>query len=131
MDARVAAPLAPLSPAAHVRPSVAAPKRPSAPADLEPPLAAGARAALFFQSGEHEQTFDIALDEALLGNVRCRISLGPDGVDATFVVDDVNQRRLLDGESARLRQSLTDKGLKVRQVRVVQIGDPSAPDLLT
>lgn len=108
-----------------------APARKAAPLQKPALLGDAARAALFFQPEPDHASFDIALDERLLGQVRCRISLGPEGIDATFVVVHATERWLLDAQAPRLRQMLVERGLKVRQVRVMDADDPEAPQLLT
>lgn len=103
--------------AAHVRRAISRPApAPDVPDDL---LAQTATAALFWQPEAGVQSFDIAIDDALFADMRCRISLSADGVDALFVVADAHSRWLLEGEAGRLRDLLLARGLKVRSIRVL------------
>jgi flagellar hook-length control protein FliK len=61
-----------------------------------------------------------------LADVACVVDVSPNGVVATFYVDDANTRRLLEGQADRLRASLNDRGLSQAAVRVV-LGEPPQP----
>ena len=64
--------------------------------------------------------FDVVLKHELLGDLTCRIALGVQGaVRAHFRVQDVNARRLLEGERDRLRVMLESRGLRVEGIDVV------------
>jgi hypothetical protein len=62
--------------------------------------------------------FEIVFDDEVFQNLACSISVGPQGVVATFRVADANTRRLLEAEAGRLRVRLSERGLKVAEVRV-------------
>lgn len=62
--------------------------------------------------------FEIAFDDEVFQNLACSISITPAGVVATFKVSDANTRRLLEAEAGKLRVRLSERGLKVAEVRV-------------
>jgi hypothetical protein len=62
--------------------------------------------------------FEIAFDDEVFQNLACTIAVGPAGIVATFKAPDANTRRLLEAEAGRLRVRLSDKGLRVAEVRV-------------
>ncbi len=62
--------------------------------------------------------FEIAFDDDVFRNLACSITVGPAGVIATFRASDVNTRRLLEAEAGNLRVRLSERGLKVAEVRV-------------
>ncbi len=62
--------------------------------------------------------FEIAFDDEVFQNLACSITIGPAGVIATFRAPDVNTRRLLEAEAGNLRVRLSERGLKVAEVRV-------------
>ena len=108
----------------RIRPAVRA-KAPGARTDEA--AASVASAALYSEPAIGRQQFDLAMDVPPIGQFRCQIALSPRGIEATFVVDDAQQRWLLSGQSDRLRSALSERGLRVQAVRVVQEGDPTAP----
>lgn len=63
--------------------------------------------------------FEIAFDDEVFQNLACSITVGPEGVVATFKVSDPNTRRLLEAEAGNLRVRLSERGLRVAEVRVV------------
>ena len=62
--------------------------------------------------------FEIAFDDEVFQNLACSITVGPAGIIATFRAPDVNTRRLLEAEAGKLRVRLSERGLKVAEVRV-------------
>lgn len=62
--------------------------------------------------------FEIAFDDDVFQNLACSISVTPQGVVATFKAPDVNTRRLLEAEAGKLRVRLSERGLRVAEVRV-------------
>ncbi len=62
--------------------------------------------------------FEIAFDDEVFQNLACTISVTPQGVVATFKAPDVNTRRLLEAEAGKLRVRLSERGLRVAEVRV-------------
>ena len=57
-------------------------------------------------------SFVIVFREELLGELQCRLEVGPTGqITATFVAADAHTRRLLTREAPRLRAKLTGHGL--------------------
>jgi len=58
-------------------------------------------------------SFVILFREELLGELQCRLEVGPTGqITATFVAADAHTRRLLTHEVPRLRAKLTSHGLR-------------------
>jgi hypothetical protein len=82
-------------------------------------LESTADSALLVASPDGKTWFDISINDSVFENLTCRIAIEPKGIVATFVAHDDNLRRLLEGESRRLRAALEDRGLKVQDVRVV------------
>lgn len=102
---------------AAVRPS--APARP-APTAVDQSLLEGmAENALVLQGPDGAASFEISFHDDVFSDLACCVSVEDGQVVATFRVCDVNTRRLLEAESARLRSQLEERGLKVRAVRVV------------
>jgi flagellar hook-length control protein FliK len=66
--------------------------------------------------------FDIELDDAVLGPLRCQIQWQNGSVEALFLVQDRRLMRLLDGEMSRLRRGLEKRGINVQAVRVELAG---------
>jgi len=98
-----------------VRPSVAAP----APSNQSLTLPEGAQGDVFIAANPDGSTvFEVALDVANLGPLRCAVSLHQGTVEATFFATDVNLRRLLEAEAPHLRDALSARGLSVSAVRV-------------
>ena len=102
---------------ASVRPSVAIPARQERAEDDV--LAQAADQAFFSTNESGDATFELMISDELFDNLRCSITVGKKGVEAVFHVGgDADLRRLLEGESGRLRASLEAKGLRHVSVRI-------------
>ena len=99
-----------------VRPSAPAPKG----AELvdQDTLTAMVDTSMLVAQPDGTAAFEIAFDDEVFQNLACTIAVGPGGVIATFRAPDVNTRRLLEAEAGRLRVRLSERGLKVAEVRV-------------
>ncbi len=99
--------------------------RPSAPApaqreygDAQETLEATASGARLFSQPDGSSAFEIDFKDEVFEDLTCMIQSSDAGIEATFKVQDVNTRRLLEGEKDRLRVALESRGLKVQAVRV-------------
>lgn len=99
-----------------VRPSVPAPKE-TKRQDSDT-LSGVADSAFFSTQASGDASFELMISDELFTDLRCTITVGTGGVCATFHVgQDVNLKRLLEGEAGRLRDALSARGL--RSVSVV------------
>ncbi len=113
------------SPGAPLRPPPGAPViRPSVPAPRGAQAVDAAALETLADSGflsanpDGTASFEIAFNDDVFSELACRISIKDGAVIATFLVGDVNTRRLLEAEAGRLRARLEQRGLRVSEVRV-------------
>ncbi len=99
-----------------VRPSAPAPKGPET-IDQDT-MTAMVDTTMLVSQPDGSAAFEIAFDDEVFQNLACTIAVGPSGVIATFRAPDINTRRLLEAEAGRLRVRLSERGLKVAEVRV-------------
>jgi hypothetical protein len=118
----------------RARPPAGAPSiRPAAvrrrqPADIIPQdlLQKASETALMWSEPSGATSFRIDFADDFFQDAACIITVSGKDVVATFYVEDVNARRLLEAESRRLQDSLEQRGLQHATVRIVT-GAPPQP----
>lgn len=103
--------------AATVRPSAPVP---SVPPELDRGMLEGmAESAMLWSGVDGTTSFDIAFNDDVFDSLGCSIVIEDNEVIAVFRAEDRNTRRLLEAEAGRLRAQLEERGLRVREVRIV------------
>jgi hypothetical protein len=88
--------------------------------DAEALLSQTAETALLRTEDDGAMSFDVAFVDDVFVDLACTVSVHRGCATATFRVRDDNARRLLQAEAGRLRAGLEARGLKVKEVRVLQ-----------
>ncbi|MEO1175082.1 MAG: hypothetical protein AAFX94_23965 [Myxococcota bacterium] len=101
-----------------VRPTV--PPRPALEAIDQSLLESVADNALLHQGPDGTSAFEISFNDDVFTDLGCTIQFDAGAVVATFRAVDSNTRRLLESEAGRLRVRLEDRGLRVKEVRVLE-----------
>lgn len=111
--------------AASIRPAAQRKKQPAdaVPQDL---LQQTSESALMWTEPSGGTSFRIDFSDDLFDETACIITVTGRDVVATFYVEDVNARRLLEAESRRLEANLAGRGISRAQVRIVT-GAPPMP----
>jgi len=102
-----------------VRPSAPRPS-PDEDADWQTTLNNTAQALQMVAEPDGSTAFEVTLRDDVLQDVTCRVAIREHRLTATFRVADVSLRRLLEGESGRLRARLEERGLHVEEIRVIE-----------